>query len=397
MDIFDTIKKIAAGYRNEYLNAAMNSGSRVVGYFCSYVPEEIIHAAGMVPYRMRAAGSGNTAKGSVYYSAINCSFAKACFGRVLEGDFSFLDGIVFMNGCDHLRRMYDNWRHADVPPKFRHMFVVPHVTGNTALVRFTEEMRKFAKAIEDFFGVTISGDALGESVKLYNEKRRLLAELYATRKNSIIPVRGSELLSLMLAVTMMPVTDAINLIRDVLKAVPGRAASGERDIRVFISSGCMEESPHLELIESCGGAIVADSLCLGSRHIDLAADETGDPYESLARRYLLHLSCPRMMNEFRTRLDYLDRSIRDYAVDAVIAEKLKFCDLWGGEMYLMKQESVKKRFPILLLERELYGGGDGQIRTRVQAFFEQVRNRIFSDPGIVRTAGNGYRTGETGF
>lgn len=392
MDIFERIKLIASRDRNEYLDSAINSGKKVIGYFCSYVPEEIIHAAGFVPYRMRAVDNKGTTKGSVYYSAINCSFVKSCFGKALEGEFAFLDGIVFMNGCDHLRRMYDNWRYAEVPPQFRYMFVAPHVLNSTALARYNDELKCFAKAIEDYFNIKITEDALLESVKLYNKKRKLLAELYASRNANTLSIKGSELLSLMLAITMMPVNDAIDLISEVLKSIQGRIASRYGDLRIFMSSGCIEESGHLELIEECGGAIVADNFCLGSRHFDLEADEQYGSFDALAFRYLNHLSCPRMMDDFKNRLEFLYRTIQGNAVDAVIAEKLKFCDLWGGEMYLMKRESKSKNFPILQLERELYGSGEGQIRTRVQAFFEQVKNRISTDMDIVRAAGNNYRT-----
>lgn len=392
MDIFEKIKFIASGDRNEYLDTAISGGKKAIGYFCSYVPEEIIHAAGFVPYRMRAVDNKGTTKGSVYYSAINCSFVKSCFGKALEGEFAFLDGIVFMNGCDHLRRMYDNWRYAGVPPQFRYMFVAPHLVNDTAIARYVDELKGFVKAIEDFYNVKITEDALRESVKLYNKKRKLLAQLYESRKENSPAIKGSEILNLMLAITMMPVTDAINLINDVLNSIHGRIASREGDLRIFMSSGCMEESRHLELIEECGSVIVADNFCLGNRHIDLEADENVDPLEALARRYLTHLSCPRMMDDFHSRLGFVESKIKENAVDAVIAEKLKFCDLWGGEMYLMKQESKRNDYPILLLERELYGSGEGQIRTRVQAFFEQVKNQIFTDTDIVRAAGSGYRT-----
>ncbi len=392
MDIFEKIKLIAARDRNEYLDSAIDSGKKVIGYFCSYVPEEIIHAAGFVPYRMRAVDSKGTSKGSIYYSSINCSFVKSCFGKALEGEFSFLDGIVFMNGCDHLRRMYDNWRYADVSPRFRYMFVAPHLVNDTALSRYTEELKGFITGIEQFFNVRITDDALGESVKLYNKKRRLLAQLYELRKEKTTPIKGSEILNIMLSITMMPVTDAIDLLTEVIKSAGGRNSSRSGDLRIFMSSGCMEESRHLELIEECGGTIVADNFCLGSRHLDLETEEQGSPVKALARRYLTHLSCPRMMDDFKNRLVFVNDTIKQFAVDAVIAEKLKFCDLWGGEMYLMKQESRQKNFPILLLERELYGSGEGQIRTRVQAFFEQVRNRIYTDTDMVRSAGSGYRT-----
>jgi len=391
MDLFEKIKITASKDRNEHLDRAIAGGKKVIGYFCSYVPEEIIHAAGFVPYRMRAVDNRGTAKGEIYYSSINCSFVKACFGKVLEGEFSFLDGIVFMNGCDHLRRMYDNWKYADAPPSFRHMFVAPHLTNDIALKRYREELYKFISAIENHFGIKITEDALTESVKLYNEKRRLLVKLYELRKKKEVPVRASELLNLMLSITMMPVENALVLIQEVIGASAGRNVSSPDELRIFLSSGCMEESAHLELIEACGGNIVGDMICLGSRHFNLHCAEEGDMVGAIAQRYLRHLSCPRMMDDYSTRLRNLHRIREEYSVDAVIAEKLKFCDLWGGEMYLMKQESRKKKFPILLLERELYGSGEGQIRTRVQAFFEQVRNRIYADTNMVRSAGSGYR------
>ncbi len=51
---WDTIRELGGRDHNEHLASARAEGKRVIGYFCSYVPEEIIHAAGMVPYRMRA-------------------------------------------------------------------------------------------------------------------------------------------------------------------------------------------------------------------------------------------------------------------------------------------------------------------------------------------------------
>jgi len=97
-----------------------------------------------------------------------------------------------------------------------------------------------------------------------------------------------------------------------------------------------------------------------------------------------------MMDDFRRRMDYINNAVTEFAVDAVIAEKLKFCDLWGGEMYLIRQESKKQEFPLLTLERELYGAGEGQMRTRLQAFFEQIQNSREIDGEMIRAAGTNY-------
>ena len=377
---WDTIRELGGRDHNEHLASARAEGKRVVGYFCSYVPEELIHAAGMVPYRMRAVGSVGTHRGDEYFSGLNCSFVRHCFDKALCGDFEFLDGVVFSNGCDHTRRTYDNWRHAELPPDFLHMFVIPHVLGETAVARLAVHMERLKSAIEEHFSCRITAEDLGASIRLYNRKRELLQEISDSRLSKEVPIKGSEMLSLVLAVTALPVERAIEFLEEVKEAIRGRSTANEGDCRIFMLSGALEEREHLELIEDCGAAIVGDSFCFGTRHYDGLVDESGECIPALAKRYLEHLSCPRMMNDFRRRLSYARAAIERLSVDASIIEKLKFCDLWGGEAFIFKREFKKHGLLLLALERELYGGGQGQIRTRVQALLEQVRARREDPP-----------------
>jgi len=390
MKILETTRQLAAGTHNEYLAAAAADGKPIIGYFCAYVPEEIIHAAGCVPYRMRAVESTGTTMGDAWFSSINCTFVRHCFDKALKGDFAFLDGVIFMNGCDHLRRVYDNWRYAGIATPFLHMFVTPHVINDSAREQYRKEFLKLKEALEKHLHIVITDEALAASTRLYNRKRALLGELYQLRKNTILPIKGSEFLAIMLAVTAVPVETAIDIVEQVLSEIKGRDISRPNDTRIFMAAGHMEEIDHMELLEDCGAAIVGDNLCMGLRHFDGLADETADCVSSLAKRYLGHISCPRMANDFQRRLEHAKAACREYAIEAIIMEKIKFCDMWGGEAFIWRNEFKKSGFPILVLERELYGGSTGQIRTRVQAFFEQVRNRQAHD-AFVQAAGKNYR------
>lgn len=389
--ILDKTKELASSTSNPYLEEAKKQGKGIIGYFCSYLPEEIIHAAGFVPYRMRAVGSKGTTKADAYYSSINCTFVKHCFNKALNGDFAFLDGVVFLNGCDHSRRMYDNWRFAGIAPSFLHMFFVPHVISDPSYEHFFLECRKLKVSLENHFKVSISDETLKKSIGLYNEKRRLLTEIYSLRKKKNVPIKASELLGVMLAVTAVPVERAIEILLEVKEFIKERVISRPGQPRLFISGGCIEELDHLELIENCGASIVADNICLGTRHFLDEVKPAEDPLQALAHRYLGHLSCPRMMGDFNRRFDYLMTLKDEYEIDGVIIEKLKFCDLWGGEIYLYRAELKSRNIPLLSMEREVYGGGTGQIKTRVQAFLEKIKNKQIKDESMVQAAGADYK------
>ena len=377
-DIIKEIRSIAGSIYNRQIHEAQKKGRKVIGYFCSYIPEEIIHAAGFIPYRIKTSGAGRTPKGDLYFSPINCSFVRHCFDNILNDEYSFLDGAVIMNACDNIRRIYDNWRDAkkkfNLKPDFLYFFFVPHLIGNDALDVYMDEIIKFRKAIEEAFIVTITDEALMDSIKLYNRRRRLLSSIYEKRKRAAVPIKGSDVLSIMLAITSLPVEAGNEFLEEIDDHIKKESVSCNNDnhIRVLIAGGCLEDIEYLELIEECGISIVADNLCFGSRYFNLMVDESGDPIESIAKRYLNKLSCPRMTNCFTLRAKSMINAVKEYNADAVIMDRLKFCNLWGVENVIIKKEAVRVGIPFLSLERELYDGGTGQIKTRVQAFIEKV-------------------------
>lgn len=391
MTIIETLRETAATDFSPRLQKAKNEGRKIMGYFCSYIPEEIIHAAGFIPYRMRTVQTEGTLKGDIYFSSLNCTFVRHCFDKALKGDFDFLDGIVFLNGCDHTRRMYDNWRHADLSPSFRFMFIAPHMVNDLAESRLEAEIKKFITALEVHYDINFSIDRLKESITLYNRRRELLQKIDLLRKEKNPRVKGSEFFSIIHAVTALPPEESVTLLEEAHAFFMSRKVESRDDVRVFLAAGCVEEVAHLELIESAGAAIVGDNICIGSRYIDSLVAEDCDPIAALAHRYLHHVSCPRMMNDFRRRIDYIKEKIKERKIEALIGEKLKFCDLWGGELFIYRQEFKKEGVPVLPLELELYSGSTGQVKTRLQAFFEEVKNRQEISGELVRTAGENYR------
>lgn len=375
MTVLNEFKKIAADPYNDHLKAHQAAGGRVIGIFCSYVPEEIIIAAGMVPYRMRATGSTKTTLGDTWFSSFNCSYTRHVFDLALEGKFRFLDGVILINACDHIRRMYDNWRAALDDPSLIYLLAVPRKKAQGAMAWYRQEMQLLKSTLENHFHITITDDAIREAIGVTNRIRQLLADVYAARQADKPPITGAEALAIIMAGTALPRKTFLAMLEDLIKELDGRQAYAEERPRLMIQSGCLEETAHLELIENQGGAIVDDSLCFGRRYFDRLIDAAvEDPLDALTDRYLNHLSCPRMSDDFRTRLAYTQQAVRDYRLDGLICERLKFCDLWGGEAFILRSEAKKINLPTLYLERELYAGSEGQLKTRVQAFLERIGN-----------------------
>ena len=359
---------------NPALKRWKEGGGKVVGYFCSYVPEEIISAAGLLPFRIRATGSTGTDLADAHFRPTSCSFARHCFDTALRGGYDFLDGIVWANTCDVIRRLYDNWKEEMSTP-FLEILSLPKKTGEKQVAWYREELGHLKGALEEHFGVQITDQRLRESIQIHNETRRLQRRLYDLRKGERPPITGAESLAVTIAGTAMPKEAYNQALRELLDELGRRPAGGDTYAARLLIEGSMLDNPaYVKVIEDQGGLVVADSLCFGSRILWTDVDETvADPVEGLARYHVGgRPSCGRVIGEHDRRAGYIRDLIRQFKVDAVIGERLMFCDVSGYEQFMLASDLKEDGIPHLKLDREYLLGGVGQMRTRVQAFLESI-------------------------
>jgi len=370
---FQRFSEAAKTLVNPVLQSWKDKGGKVVGYFCSTVPEEIVTAAGMVPFRMRATGSTSTEESDAFYSSINCSFPRHCFNLALIGEFKFLDGVICVNSCDHVRRIYDNWKRF-VPVDFLEVMSLPRKTGPDQVGWYTDELAMLKEKVEKHFGVEITDDGLWKAIKLHNETRRLQKQLYELRKQEKPPITGAETLAVMVAGTAMPKEQYNEMLRELLDELSGSEGPGTHRARLLIVGGILDDPAYIKVIEDQGGLVVTDSTCFGSRLMWVEVDENAsDPIAALAQYYLADRpSCPRMYGEHDNRAQYVIDMCREFNCDGVIGERLMFCDSWLVEHYMLGQDLKAVNIPFLKLDREYLTSGIGQLRTRVQAFLETM-------------------------
>lgn len=370
---FQEFSEAAGTIVNLEVKSWLEKGGRIVGYFCSAMPEEIVTAAGLLPFRVRGTGSTETDLADAYFSSLNCSFPRHCFNLALSGEYDFLSGLVMFNSCDALRRTYDHWiRRIDTP--FVRLLHLPRKAEAPQVDFFRQELTDLIREMEEHFCVKITDDRLWEAIRLHNETRRLLRTLYELRKADNPPITGAETLAVTVAGTAIPKNRFNELLIKLLNEIDSGAVVENFRARLMIMGSELDDPRYLEIIENQGGLVVTDSLCFGSRMLwtDVGED-AGDPLTALARYYVAERpSCPRLCTEYENRSQYVMDMIREFNVDGVILERVTFCDTWGFEGYLFHDDLKSLNVPLLMVEREYNQTGLGQLQTRVQAFLETM-------------------------
>jgi len=347
-------------------------GAKAVGFLCSHVPEEILHAAGVLPVRLSAPDCAGTPTADGIMSKLNCSFVRSCLEYLLAGKYDFLDGIVFTNSCDHARRLYDVLRETKKFP-FMHFLSLPHkVGGQDVTAWYRGEIAAFAKNVEETFDSPISDASLKRSIEIYDETRALMGKLYDLRKSDAPPLKGSESLAVVTAGYAVPRERYNDLLRSLLAELDGReGVSGTARLMIAGGGGC-DHPGYFGVMEALGGTIVTDSLCTGSRSFRNPVGAGGDRMLGLAQSYLERPCCANMTDRVVERCDFIKDMVARFGVDGVVFQRIRYCDIWGGQLLVLERELKEAGIPLLVLEREYALGGTAQLETRIQAFIERL-------------------------
>jgi bzd-type benzoyl-CoA reductase N subunit len=349
------------------------SGKKVFGWLCTYVPEEIIHAAGILPIRITGSiQETELDDGNAYLYVNSCSFSRSCLQMGLRSEYEFLDGVVGGSTCDGARRLFDLWRQYIGTP-FHHVLTVPRKYTEKAHQLYYQEVMQFTEHLQEHLGLKIQDDKLLESINLYNESRELLRSLYELRKKDEPPITGAEIMDVLNASFRMPKEIFNEWMKDLLKELAECDCAHKGRARLMLIGSVLHNPEFIKAIEDQGGLVVTDELCTSTRYWSdpVILDNNRTLIESVARRYLNNFPCARMFPSGE-RFDRIINYIKDFKVDGVISEIVRYCVPYCHDLPLLMKKLKKIDVPILALDVEYGTSGSGQIQTRVQAFLEML-------------------------
>ncbi|MCG6911156.1 MAG: 2-hydroxyacyl-CoA dehydratase family protein [Deltaproteobacteria bacterium] len=344
----------------------------VIGYFCSYAPEEVMLAAGALPYRLT--GSDRQIRlADSHLQAYSCSLVRSAMEDLLGGHLDFLDGTVFPHTCDSIQRLSDMWR-MNASLTFHLDVVMPvKLEGASAKTYMVAVLKRFRKELETVTGACISEEKLIAASEVYNGLRTALRDIYKLRRTAPGSIGGSDLLAVTKGCMVMDRYDALGLLTDLKNEIAERKRAGEAGRKRIVLAGGLCNMPDLfDIIESAGGVVVDDDLCTGTRYADGGVDTGKEIFGALADRYLERAICPAKHAGLYKRGERLVQMVREGRADGVAFIYLKFCDPHAFDYPYLKAMLDAEGIPSMLYEIEGAFPSEGQFQTRCEAFIEML-------------------------
>lgn len=361
------------GNRNVAALAAKREGTRVVGYLDAYVPEEILLAARIFPYRVLGTERAETPLAEVWRLPDMCRFSNHVLESILSEELRFLDGMVFTDWDDDERRLYDVCAHVRLIP-FNYILHVSRTDAERAYGYFAILLRRFIDALKQQWSVNITDAALWDAIALTDSIRLLQKQLYALRKKKEPPVSGAEALGIIMAGFYLPKEEYLEELRVVLEYLNERESPlMDLSPRLLVASDHLDFTSYIKAVEDEGCLVAMDDLDTGSRSFwNLVGTAEGDPVYALAKRYISRPPDPRMAFWDR-HVDVVIQWANDYDIDGIL-----HLPYLGGFERLCCNPYLARRLeeagvPVRTFVREYHLANVGQLRTQVGAFLESLR------------------------
>ncbi len=345
------------------------TGGKVAGCFCTYVPEEMLAAAGVLPVRIL--GSLRPQElAEAHIPTMYCPYSRDCLSEGLEGTYGYLDGVVMAKACMHLQQAYECWV-LDVPTGYYHFITMPWILEDPeSRAYFISELLDFKKTLEAWTGVPLTDEALERGIDLYNSHRRLMHSLYELRRPDPPLISGTEAAAIVLSSMLCDKAEHNELLAAAIEKAPGRMDPPGPAPRLMIAGG---ENYDLELpllVESLGANVVIEEQCMGSRYFWNEVSGDGDRLGAIADRYLTRPPCPTKTNQ-QPRYQHILDLVRDYGVQGVLLIQQKFCSPHAVDIPDLTRFLSANGVPSYFFELDVTLAR-GQLRTRTEAFLETL-------------------------
>jgi benzoyl-CoA reductase subunit C len=347
------------------------SGGKVVGHFQVYFPEELAHAAGMLPVKVRGAPLDPNLADS-HFGSYLCSILKTSLEVALNGDLK-LDLFVSHPICDAARNLAAIWgRNFDHPCQI--LYLPQNANSSYTVTYLANEYGRMQRMIERISGRQVSEDDLRHSIAVFNENRALLRELYAIKRETPWLIDAADAYCLVSLGGLIPREEHNTLLRALLPRIRQRNKKQQDRVRVVFEGGFCEQPP-LDLLRMLGRTcyLVDDDLLIGLRWLTEDVPLEGDSRFNLAEAYIERSSYSPVQHDLRKPKEkMLLERVNRAGADAVIVAAAKMCEPGLEEQVAYVHALDDKEIPYFVTEFEENMTSFEHLEIQVETFLENL-------------------------
>ncbi len=351
-----------------------DNGGHLVGMYCTYMPMELVFAAGATAISLCAASEETIPDAEEDLPRNLCPLIKASygFGKMDKCPyFYFSDLVVGENTCDGKKKMYEYL--SEIKPM--HIMDLPNTQSEDGLKLFKEELYKFKDKLEEIFEVEITDEKLRAACAMRNRERRAHREFFETMQMDPPPMMGLDCFKVTNGANFrFDREKAVEEMEDMTRRLREQGSLPEKRPRILVTGSPLDgvAAKVLTALESNGAYGVAFESCSGMKPLYGTIDENAeDIYEAIAR-YYLNIGCS-CMSPNPNRRELLTKMCRDYKVDGVVEVVLQACHTYAVESRSVRRLVTEELgLPYMALETDYSKADEGQLTTRLSAFVEML-------------------------
>lgn len=347
------------------------AGGKVLGHFQVYCPEEIAHAAGLLPLKVRGAPI-EARQAEARFGSYLCSIIKTSLELALSKRIE-LDLFVTHPICDAARNLAAVWgRNFSYPCEI--VYLPQNANSAHAALYLRHEYDRLRRTIESVAGRTVTDDDLGRSILVFNENRRLLRDLYAIKRQRPWLLPADEAYVITAVGGLVPREEHNALLRALLPQIEARPARAQDRLRVVFEGGFCEQPP-LDLLRTIAQScyVVDDDLLIGLRWITADVGTAGDSLRNLAEAYLEQSSYSPVQHDLRKPKErMLLERIHQSGAGAAIITAAKMCEPGLDEQVAYAKALDEARIPYFVSEFEENMTSFEHLQIQLETFVENV-------------------------
>lgn len=353
------------------LDKIIESGKKVVGCVPYYCPEELVYAAGMIPFGIWGADGKEISKAKLYFPAFICSLLQSALELGLEGAYDRMKAVMIPVLCDSLKCMGQNFK-VGVPQVEFLPVIHPQNRKTEAGKEFLLSQYQKLRGRLGEIGTPVSDERLTQAISVYNNHRRIMREFTETAAkypDLISPLMRSAVIKSGFFMDKAEHAKLVEKLNLLCRTEPVKPWKGKK----IITTGILADSPALlNIFGKNNIAIVGDDIASESRTFRTDVPLTKDPIEGLALQFADMEGCSVLFDPEKKRGELIAKLAKDLGADGVIVLLTKFCDPEEFDYPFLKHSFDDASIPSMVIEIDRQMINYSQAATAIEAFREML-------------------------